>query len=252
MMTTFRRISILLVVILAIALPSTTEAKKCKDGYYKLAGICVPNSRTLTDNPLEPPVHPGEPVEKFFEDPVKMIVNPMGYIDQSGIPSAGDFLEFVIKSPDKIIELVQNPAQWPYMPVANAMISGRNAVVTGGGQGIPPEIRAVLLTYAFRADLLDSARWTTDFSLFRNTIQAAQMERETTTGAITLLNAIVFRDDDVAHSTALWAHEMIHLQQYRRWGVFGFAKRWVQNSSVTGPVEDPAYKMEQHYREAGY
>src|SRR4051794_5980704 len=41
-------------------------------------------------------------------DPIKLIVNPLGFINTTGIPTPGDFMEFVIKNPDKTIELVQN------------------------------------------------------------------------------------------------------------------------------------------------
>ena len=182
-------------------------------------------------------------------DPLKLIVNPGGYINQSGIPTQGDIVEFVVREPDKVIELVQNPSNWPYMPVASGMISGRNAVVTGGGKPIPQHIVSFLRRW-YSDDLLNSIRWTSNWGPLQQSLQAAQMSFNPRTHAITLINAIVFRNDSAANDPSLWAHEMFHAQQYRDWGVFGFAKRWVDNSSDSGPVEGPAYARQEEAKNA--
>lgn len=186
----------------------------------------------------------GGAVEAVRSDPTKVIVNPAGFINRSGIPTQGDFVEFVVREPDKVIELTQNPGNWPYVPVASAMVSGRNAVVTGGANRIPPQIASQLRRW-YSDDLLNSIRWTTNWGPLQHTLQAAQMSFNPRTRAITLINAVVFRDDIAANDAVLWAHEVFHVQQYRDWGVFGFAKRWVENSSDTGPVEGPAYARQQ-------
>ena len=57
--------------------------------------------------------------------------------------------------------------------------------------------------------------------------------------AITLIDVVLFRSDwDGRHDLKLWAHEMTHVEQYRRWGVDGFAGRYVADS---GAVEREAY-----------
>ena len=199
----------------------------------------------IPGEPKIPP--PKELLNRVKSDPTKLLINPTGYINTTGIPTQGDFMEFVIKEPDKAVQLIANPGQWPYVPVANAMISGRNAVVAGGGERMPSHIRAQLLRW-YPADLLDSVRWTSNWGLVQSTLQAAQMRFNDSTNAITLMNAVVFRNPGAANDPALWAHEVFHVQQYRQWGVFGFAKRWVDNSSVGGPVEAPAYARENEAR----
>jgi hypothetical protein len=174
-------------------------------------------------------------------------VNPTSLINQTGIPTQGDVFEFVIKSPEKVIELLNNPGQWPYVPVASAIISARNAVVSGGGRPIPNDIKVKMRRW-YADDLINSVRWTDNWNPLRNSLQAAQMGMNGNTQAIALINAVVFRDARGAQDAVLWAHELYHVEQYQKWGVFGFAKNWVNNSSDTGPVESPAYAREQEAR----
>jgi len=176
-------------------------------------------------------------------DPLRIVVNPTSFINTSGIPTQGDVMEFVIKNPDKVIELINQPNQWPYMPVAASMIAARNAVMNRSPQRIPEHLKVQLRTW-YPDDLMNSVRWSADWNLVQNTLQTAQMNINPNTQAITLINAVVFRDASNAQDLALWAHELYHVQQYRQWGVFGFAKQWVDNSSLGGPVEAPAYARE--------
>lgn len=193
----------------------------------------------------KPPIDVKVPtINQVAKDPVKIMVNPMSYINSTVIPTQGDVFEFVIKNPEGAIQLITNPGDWPYIPVATAIISGRNAVVGGGAQPIPDNIKKALRRW-YSDELLNSVRWTSNWGLLNNTLQAAQMNFNGRTRAITLINAIVFRDDSRLSDIALWAHELYHVQQYQQWGVFGFAKRWVDNSSESGPVEGPAYDRQE-------
>ncbi|MBU2136882.1 MAG: DUF4157 domain-containing protein, partial [Alphaproteobacteria bacterium] len=45
-------------------------------------------------------------------------------------------------------------------------------------------------------------------------------------GAVTLQDVIVFSDAAVARNVWLWAHELAHMEQYRRLGAQGFAARY--------------------------
>lgn len=48
--------------------------------------------------------------------------------------------------------------------------------------------------------------------------------------AVTLVDVILFRDDRAAQADAkLWAHELTHVMQYERWGIDGFARRYLQD-----------------------
>jgi hypothetical protein len=203
----------------------------------------------------KPPVDIHVPtVGQVLKDPVKTVVNPGSYINSTGIPIPGDFMEYVIKNPDGAIELLQNPQQWIYTPVANAIIAGRNAAIQRGAYPIPENIKQGLRRW-YPNDLIDSVRWTADWGPLENTLQAAQMQFNGRTQAITLINVVIFRSADLAtaaNSLALWAHELVHVEQYRRWGVFGFAKAWVDNSADGGPVEGPAYARENEARRYSY
>lgn len=48
--------------------------------------------------------------------------------------------------------------------------------------------------------------------------------------AVALIDTIVFRhSSDARNNIWLWAHEVKHIDQYRRWGLSDFAKRYVRN-----------------------
>jgi hypothetical protein len=51
--------------------------------------------------------------------------------------------------------------------------------------------------------------------------------------AVTLADVILFREDKAAQSDAkLWAHELTHVMQYERWGIEGFATRFLQDHNA--------------------
>jgi len=51
--------------------------------------------------------------------------------------------------------------------------------------------------------------------------------------AITLIDVVLFRREaDAEEDAKLWAHELTHVGQYRRWGVEGFAARYVADSGA--------------------
>jgi len=45
--------------------------------------------------------------------------------------------------------------------------------------------------------------------------------------AVTLIDTIVFKDEQFTQNLALWAHELHHVEQYRDWGLEGFAARYM-------------------------
>jgi len=91
-------------------------------------------------------------------------------------------------------------------------------------EAMPEDIRAALSPY-FDDEILDKARWTLagqDHGL--GSLLARWYYDE---GAITLHDVIVFSDAKVARNVWLWAHELAHMEQYRRMGLDGFALRYV-------------------------
>jgi len=230
------------VLLWSVAMPSFAcgecEYEACVLG----ACACLPKSGCILRNipaPIRPP-DPGKWTEKAKADPIGAVVNPFGVYNPTGIPQIGDVVEFAIKNPDQIIGVVQNPGRILYTPVATAIISGRNAVIAAGASPIPGNIKMFLRRWHTQ-ELIDSVRWTANWSAVSNTLQAAQMSFNPQTRAIALINTVVFRDTQAANEPALWAHEMVHIQQYRDWGVTEFARKWVDNSANGGPVESPAY-----------
>lgn len=62
--------------------------------------------------------------------------------------------------------------------------------------------------------------------------------------AVTLIDTIVFKDEGYTKDLALWAHEMHHVEQYRDWGLAGFASRYMFGWQA---VEDEAEQKAHDY-----
>jgi hypothetical protein len=50
--------------------------------------------------------------------------------------------------------------------------------------------------------------------------------------AVTLIDVIIFRDEQQAADPLLWAHELTHVEQYDRLGVEAFAAQYLQQAWV--------------------
>jgi hypothetical protein len=62
--------------------------------------------------------------------------------------------------------------------------------------------------------------------------------------AVTLDGVVVFRDQENAAKPRYWVHEIVHLEQIRRWGVQGFASRYIRDP---GAVEAEAWAETDRY-----
>ena len=68
--------------------------------------------------------------------------------------------------------------------------------------------------------------------------------------AVTLIDTIVFKDESFVNSLALWAHEMHHIQQYKDWGLSGFAARYAFGwNDVENEASERAKSFVAWYRE---
>ena len=111
--------------------------------------------------------------------------------------------------------------------LADLIHSARESAIANGVKPMPPQIHRALLGY-FPDAMLRKVRHT-----------SGQADAITVPGlamsyghidAVTLVDVILFRDDDAARTDAkLWAHELTHVMQYERWGVEGFAMRYLQD-----------------------
>lgn len=111
-----------------------------------------------------------------------------------------------------------------------------------GARIIPPQIkRALMMRDVFSRDLLEKVRYRVGdkgaLNLAHNTLHFNK-----NIVAVALIDTIVFRDDhDAQRNVQLWAHELWHLQQYRKWGLRGFALRYCRDF---GAVEREAEEIE--------
>jgi hypothetical protein len=230
--------------VLSLLLSVCGNSLACPDGqheeFFHGTRICVPAGGAA--------VGKSEGIaENKRKDPDRLIVNPNGGADSAGTPTLGDIFEFIDRNPEKAMEMIQDSGQWPYLTVAAGIIASHDAVMATGGRPIPAHLRKTLRRW-YPDDLLDAVRWTSLRGSINQLLQDARMNFDGDTLAITMIDVVIFRSDDLANDGALWAHELYHVQQYRAWGVFGFAKRWVDNPSAGGPVEAPAYARQAEAR----
>ncbi len=123
--------------------------------------------------------------------------------------------------------------------------SHQQLLAKGGLQPIPLHIRAHLEPY-YDLQVLDSARYRVgDDSQFST---ANTLLYNPDISAVTLVDIIVFRHaEDAENNVALWAHELLHVQQYQEWGVAEFARRY---SGDADAVEAPAYALQRQVARA--
>jgi hypothetical protein len=106
---------------------------------------------------------------------------------------------------------------------------------------IPYNIRQQITGYASE-DSMNRVRYKIGDSGFANL--AHNLEQGGLATAVTLIDVIVFRGPSEAADPALWAHELVHVDQYRDWGAHSFAVQYVRNYHG---VEDPAYAKQNGY-----
>ena len=122
--------------------------------------------------------------------------------------------------------------------LANALVQSRDAAWAAGTRPMPPHIRAALLAW-YPAELLDSIEYRSGITEDA-TLQSLSMRYGEAT-AVTLVDTIVFADPEQAETDiALWAHEVKHVEQFRRWGLMGFAQAYVRDHQA---VEAEAYAI---------
>jgi hypothetical protein len=105
------------------------------------------------------------------------------------------------------------------------IVSSRDEALREGVERIPPAIRSALAGYVPEATL-DRVRWREGgggaLSLQENLIRLGY------TPAVTLDHVIVFQHRaDALQDPKLWVHELMHVMQFERWGVDGFATRYL-------------------------
>lgn len=122
--------------------------------------------------------------------------------------------------------------------LANALLISRDTAWAAGTTPMPPHIRETLLPW-YPAELLDSIEYrvgiSQDATLQSLSIRYGEATAVATIDTITFANAW-----DAENNIALWAHEVKHIEQFRRWGLMGFAQRYVRDHQA---VEAEAYAI---------
>jgi hypothetical protein len=90
-------------------------------------------------------------------------------------------------------------------------------------QPVPARIRAALSPFYSDADL-DNVRFKVGDTSAGGL--AGFAIRNGNAAAVTLIDTIVFKEERFIDDIGLWAHEMRHIEQFREWGVTGFAARY--------------------------
>ncbi len=142
-------------------------------------------------------------------------------------------------SPEDIGKLYESVSQMAATGLEQWLVQSRNIAAAGDTQPIPLHIRAQLESY-YDIQVLDAVRYKVGDS---ETLSAANaMLQNPDVLAVTLVDIIVFRNAaDAQDNVALWAHELLHVQQYQQWGVREFARRYTRDHEA---IEAPAYKRQ--------
>ena len=111
----------------------------------------------------------------------------------------------------------------------------RQDAIADGVRPIPVTVYRSLLGY-FPADLLQKTRFAVGGARSLTLPALAFSYGDAT--AMTLGEVVLFKSDRQAETDLkVWAHELTHVMQYQRWGIDGFADRYVRDS---GGVEQEA------------
>jgi len=142
---------------------------------------------------------------------------------KKAVPLYGQAEEIVV---DAAKHVVTEPLVESAAPVLkNYILASRQDAFGAGATPLPPEIVWEFSGF-YSPDVL-SAYWLIgyggDLSLQANTFRFGDR------AAIALDTVVVMRSWQDANSLWLWAHELAHIEQYRRWGIDDFTKRYIRN-----------------------
>ena len=118
--------------------------------------------------------------------------------------------------------------------LALAIRLGRAEAIRSGVKPLPPELRRAFRKH-YPDEVLDEARWSVaDADSRLGRVLARWPVQE---GAVTLGEVIVFKTTSATKNRRLFAHELAHVDQYRKLGINTFARRYAENPD---PIEEAA------------
>lgn len=148
------------------------------------------------------------------------------------LPNSGE----IIRSPGPVI--TEPAIHAAALPLQQWIEQSRNSA-RSSSMAVPPTIRNFLSRHFSSIDL-DRAR----FKVGDNGILNAAANIMNLNGdvqAVTLDDTIIFRSFQNSNDPILWAHEMVHVRQFRQWGRRDFSIRYTRDS---GAIEREAYDFE--------
>jgi len=110
-----------------------------------------------------------------------------------------------------------------------AAIRQSRARASLNGRPIPVEIRRKLAPF-FPEVMLQHVRYATNWSTIVEGTLPHLLFESGAVDAITLADIILFRSEERASDPLLWAHELVHVEQYHRLGIDAFATHYVQRA----------------------
>jgi hypothetical protein len=113
--------------------------------------------------------------------------------------------------------------------LAHLIETAREQAIADGVQPVPATVSRGLLGYFPRA-LLEKTRFGGGAS--RLVLPSLSLEYGDA-DAIALGDVILFRNERAARTDlSIWAHQLTHVMQYQRWGLDGFASRYVNDTEA--------------------
>lgn len=126
-------------------------------------------------------------------------------------------------------------------PLAALIKAGKADALRGEVIMLPDHVMKAMSAY-FSAEILNTVRYRVgggDFTIQMGSIRLGGRD------AVTLDDVIVFRSHELVNNLHLVAHELGHVEQYHKWGITDFAKRYVRDfQSVEADAERMANAWE--------
>jgi hypothetical protein len=111
---------------------------------------------------------------------------------------------------------------------------------------IPDEVREALTPF-YPEEMLKTVRYAIGDTSVDGL--AGFAIRNGNAAAVTLIDTVVFKDEGHIRNIALWSHELRHVEQYKEWGVLGFASRYAFNwQEVEADAEAKAAEFVSWYK----
>lgn len=133
--------------------------------------------------------------------------------------------------------------------LAQAIRHAEAQAASADAKPIPADIVKTLAPH-FSPEVLQSVRWSTGNG--RIDLGTFLTEQYMDEGAVALNRQIVFSSERLTRNIWIWAHELAHVEQYRRMGVNRFAAAYIADwSKIEREATDRANKVTAAIRKAG-